>query len=145
MSESVDAFGRGCDSMTRACISACGLVRRGNWDIDRMERWLNSCLSESKTEALDFVEEVKRIHTSNTMTNHTSPLTSHDIIGMAQSGSPIPPVRALATFANTDNWIQLYEGRTMQAGYQPKECEWAFIGPVRPPYELAKNALAGRI
>jgi len=69
------------------------------------------------------------------------PLSADELMLFAQIGRPIPLNRALATFADPNNWIQLYQGKSVKDGYRPKECKWAFIGPVRPPYELAQNAL----
>lgn len=70
------------------------------------------------------------------------PLSPNDILQLALAGKPIPADRVLATFADPKNWIQVYRGETVQAGgYEMKACEWAFIGPMRPPYELAQHAL----
>lgn len=72
-----------------------------------------------------------------------TPLTGNDLMQMANTGTPIPPLRALATYADPKNWVQLYDCRDMppQNGYHPAKCEWAFIGPVRPGYELAQNVI----
>ena len=70
-----------------------------------------------------------------------SPLTQDDLMKMAVIGAPIPPLRALATYADEKNWVQLYGPLVAAGDYQPKACEWIFIGPVRPGYELAQNAI----
>jgi hypothetical protein len=67
------------------------------------------------------------------------PLTASDILKMANLGERLPVARVLATFADPSNWVQIYDGKSVSE-YTPKACEWAFIGPVRPPYELAQNA-----
>ncbi len=74
----------------------------------------------------------------------TKPLNTNDIFSMAQSGEPIPADRALATYADPSNWVQLYHGESSDRSYVPKACEWAFIGPMRPGYELAQHALKDR-
>lgn len=68
------------------------------------------------------------------------PLGISDLIDLTVSGGTIPASRALATFANPSNWKQIYGGKN-HSGYEAKHCEWAFIGPVRPPYELAQKAI----
>lgn len=72
-----------------------------------------------------------------------APLTADDLMKMATIGTPIPPLRALATYADPKNWVQLYDGgvKPVESDYEPRACEWAFIGPVRPGYELAQNAI----
>lgn len=70
------------------------------------------------------------------------PLTANDLMSLVLAGEPIPLDRALATYADPNNWVQLYHSESLSPGYEAKPCEWAFIGPVRPPYELAQNALA---
>jgi len=70
------------------------------------------------------------------------PLSAGELLEIATDGKKIPPERALATFAEESNWIKIHEGNALpDSGYTPRACEWAFIGPVRPPYELARNAL----
>lgn len=62
-----------------------------------------------------------------------SPLSAGELMDMAIHGRPIPASRVLATF---------YHGETSPAvDYEAKACEWAFVGPSRPPYELAQWAL----
>lgn len=68
------------------------------------------------------------------------PYSVGDLMARALAGGPLDPMRVLATFAHEDNWVQLYDG-TSVGDYEPKPCEWAFIGPVRPPYELAQRAI----
>lgn len=68
------------------------------------------------------------------------PLTASDILDMANRGESLPVKRVLATFADPSNWVQIYEGKSVSE-YAPKACEWAFIGPIRPPYELAQHAM----
>lgn len=78
------------------------------------------------------------------------PLTARELFDIVSTpGSKIPMDRALATFAARENWVQIYMGTPcryrqpsgISTTYTPRACEWAFIGPVRPPYELAQNAL----
>lgn len=70
------------------------------------------------------------------------PLTCHDLMKLVYAGKPFPVDRVLATFADKHNWIQIYNGGTNGATeYEARACEWAFIGPSRPPYELAQSAL----
>jgi hypothetical protein len=69
------------------------------------------------------------------------PLAASEIMECAVNNKPIPVIRALATYAEKSNWVQLYHGES-SGDYKAHACEWAFIGPVRPPYELAQNALA---
>lgn len=69
------------------------------------------------------------------------PLSASDLLQFANNGMPIPSNRVLATFGNPKNWIQIYHGETSRPDYEPRACEWAFIGPVRPPYELATYPL----
>jgi hypothetical protein len=69
------------------------------------------------------------------------PLAASEIMECAVNNKPIPVIRALATYAEKSNWVQLYCGES-SGDYKAHTCEWAFIGPVRPPYELAQNALA---
>lgn len=69
------------------------------------------------------------------------PLTASDIVACAVSGVPIAADRTLATFADPRNWVQLYDSKALTGGYEPRACEWAWIGPNRPPYELAQWAL----
>lgn len=78
------------------------------------------------------------------MKSAITPLTASELLEIANTpNAEIPMDRALATFADPRNWVQIYKGETSPAsGYTAKACEWAFIGPVRPPYELAQNALA---
>lgn len=73
------------------------------------------------------------------------PLSASEIFNAAVDGTPLDPMRVLATFADKRNWIQIYGGRTVSSAYKPRECEWAFIGPVRPPFELAMNTLADQL
>jgi hypothetical protein len=77
------------------------------------------------------------------MTNGITPLEAGEILQFANDGKPIPADRVLATFANPDNWVQIYEGKATRQGYEARACEWAFIGPMRPPYELAQHAMSG--
>lgn len=67
-------------------------------------------------------------------------LSGRAILDLANNNKPIPFGRALATFANPFNWTQLYDAKG-GSGYEPKACEWAFIGPMRPPYELAQHGM----
>lgn len=71
------------------------------------------------------------------------PLTAAELLELARRGKPIPADRVLATFAHEANWVQIYRGETAPGcGYQAMACEWAFIGPVRPPFELAQHAMS---
>lgn len=73
------------------------------------------------------------------------PLEASDLMTMALDGQTPPILRVLATYAIASNWIQLYGGkRSPDKAYQVKACEWAFIGPMRPPYELAQWALGSQ-
>lgn len=67
-------------------------------------------------------------------------LTNGELIDLVVNGQSIPATRVLATFADPNNWVQIYNGEN-HSGYNPKPCEWAFIGPVSPPYELAQKAM----
>lgn len=69
------------------------------------------------------------------------PLSAGELIALANGNISVPPMRALATFADESNWTQLYEAKSMKDGYTARACEWGFIGPVRPPFELAQWAL----
>lgn len=70
------------------------------------------------------------------------PLTSSELITKAIFSQPISIRRVLATFADESNWIQIYGGEfPKRRGVKAKACEWCFIGPTRPPYELAQWAL----
>lgn len=69
-----------------------------------------------------------------------TPLTAGELLSIATNGGQVPPFRALATYANRENWKQIYEGKTSD-GAPAHACEWAFIGPMRPGYELAQHAL----
>lgn len=69
------------------------------------------------------------------------PLSAGQLISLANGNISVPPFRALATFADESNWTQLYESKSMKDGYTARACEWGFIGPVRPPFELAQWAL----
>lgn len=74
--------------------------------------------------------------------NDLTPLTTTDLIEMGTHAVPIPPERILATFADPKNWVQLYDGESSPiSGYKAKACEWVFIGPMRPPYELAQHGI----
>lgn len=73
---------------------------------------------------------------------NAQPLTAREIMDIALTGAPIPIERLLATFADPNNWVQIYEGKATREGYTARACEWAFIGPYRPPWELAQMALA---
>jgi len=94
----------------------------------------------SKLSASEFHELVDFIFSLEDKS--VEPLTCADLTEIAMSGVPIPPLRALATYANENNWKQIYNGESTEE-YVPKACEWAFVGPVRPGYELAQNALIG--
>lgn len=72
------------------------------------------------------------------------PLTAEDLFHFAIQGEQLPIERVLATFADEKNWVQLYHAESGARGYQPLPCEWAFIGPVRPPFELAQQAICER-
>jgi hypothetical protein len=69
------------------------------------------------------------------------PLQGRDILDIANAGESISAIRALQTFAQESNWVQLYDAKTSSKDYSARACEWAFIGSVRPPYELAQQAL----
>lgn len=70
------------------------------------------------------------------------PLTSSELLDMAINNQPLPLDRVLATYANEDNWRRIYHGQTAPGeSYRACACEWAFVGPVRPPYDLARIAL----
>ncbi len=77
---------------------------------------------------------------------NTTPLSAAELMAYAIGNLPVSVPRVMATFAARSNWVQIYEGRVSPAVgyYQANPCEWAFIGPVRPPYELGEwgvNAL----
>lgn len=57
--------------------------------------------------------------------------SAEDLMTAGICGGKIDKDRALATYADPRNWIQIY---------QNGKCEWAFIGPTRPGYELARLA-----
>lgn len=69
------------------------------------------------------------------------PLSAAELIAIANGNIKVPPERVLATYADPGNWVQLYHCEAAARGYEPKACEWAFVGPVRPPYELAQWAI----
>lgn len=71
---------------------------------------------------------------------NSKPYTHSELMECAL-GKPLDPLRMLATFAAKENWLQVYQGKTVRSDYQFHECEWAFIGPFRPPYEMAQLAL----
>ena len=73
---------------------------------------------------------------------NTEPLKISDLIDLSVSGKDIPVPRALATFADPSNWTQVYNTKNEDGVVNPA-CQWAFIGPVKPPYELAQNAMNG--
>ncbi len=75
------------------------------------------------------------------MSEKIQPLTAREIWDMAQRGESLPADRVLATFADESNWVQLYEGKCLRPDYEARACEWAFIGPIRPPFELAQHGL----
>lgn len=66
------------------------------------------------------------------LTMKPTPLTASDLMAIALSGEPIPADRALATYADESNW------KTVHPGGRNRVCEWAFIGPMRPGFELAQ-------
>jgi hypothetical protein len=68
------------------------------------------------------------------------PLTGADILEIANDGERIPAGRALATYADPSNWVQAYNAVNSDGGAL-RACEWCFIGPMCPGYELAQNAL----
>jgi hypothetical protein len=74
------------------------------------------------------------------MTN-TAPYSASEILAAANLSQKLDPIRVLATYAHSENWTQIYDGKPSGKDYTPKACEWAFIGPMRPGYELAKLAL----
>jgi hypothetical protein len=59
-------------------------------------------------------------------------LTTKDIIDIALHGGKIPIDRALATYANPDNWRQIND---------EKGCHWVWNGPVICAYELAEMSI----
>ena len=63
-----------------------------------------------------------------------------DMLRIALNGETFGPVRVIATYADPSNWVQLYGGETSD-GNKALPCEWAFVGPTRPGYELAQHAL----
>jgi len=73
---------------------------------------------------------------------NTDPLKVSDLIDLAVEGKDVPVPRALATFADPSNWAQVYDGKNSDGVVNPA-CQWAFIGPVKPPYELAQQAMNG--
>jgi hypothetical protein len=74
------------------------------------------------------------------MTN-TAPYSASEILAAANLGQKLDPIRVLATYAQSDNWVQIYGGDARPSGYHAKACEWGFIGPMRPGYEMATLAL----
>ena len=68
------------------------------------------------------------------------PVTTSDILDAALQGTALDPVRALAAYADPANWVQSYGGEDCD-GNKLKPCEWVFVGPTRPGYELAQRAL----
>jgi hypothetical protein len=75
------------------------------------------------------------------MTPSPRVLTAADLMDAAIHGKPIDPLRALAAYADPSNWVQCYGGEDSD-GNKLKPCEWAFIGPTRPGYELAQHTLS---
>jgi len=75
------------------------------------------------------------------MTTKIKPITTDDLLDAAIYGKAIDPLRVLAAYADPSNWIQCYGGEDSD-GNKLKPCEWAFIGPTRPGYELAQHTLA---
>lgn len=76
------------------------------------------------------------------------PLTRAELLEAAVNNQPIPILRVLATYADPNNWVQAYHAERSD-GKELRACEWAFIGPTRPGYELAQWAIseieAGRV
>lgn len=110
--------------------------------IELCERLTSPGHCPSKLSASEFHELVDFIYSIED--EKPEPLTAGEILELARDGEPIPPLRALATYADPKNWVQLYGGVVSISApnnYEPRECEWAFTGPVRPPYELAQNAI----
>jgi hypothetical protein len=48
-------YGNGVVSMARNCKSSVELVRRGQWDLDKMDRWLDSVINND----MAFLNEVR--------------------------------------------------------------------------------------
>jgi len=68
------------------------------------------------------------------------PVTTYDLFESALHQVKIDPLRALAAYADPSNWVQVYNGE-LANGNKCLPCEWAFIGPTRPGYELAQHVL----
>lgn len=70
------------------------------------------------------------------------PYGEAELLSLARRGFGVDPLRALATFAEPNNWARIYDGKMLPTGGKsPMSCEWVFIGPTRPPYELAQWGL----
>lgn len=73
---------------------------------------------------------------------NTDPLKLSDLIDISIKGKDIPLPRALATFADPNNWVQVYDCKNSDGAFNADD-KWAFIGPIKPPYELAQQAMNG--
>lgn len=111
--------------------------------LERLCRKLEEELAEARKDPWRGAPPGTRFREARNLTSDGPPLplSANELMMFAECGRDIPVGRALATFAEENNWVQIYGGRTSDHDYFPKECEWAFIGPVTPPFELAQNAL----
>ena len=65
-----------------------------------------------------------------------------ELIQAAASAKGPDLLRVLATYADPLNWRQVHGGTFVGApGGKSLGCEWAFVGPTRPGYELAQTVL----
>ena len=91
---------------------------------------------------METPEKIDSIAVAGSSPVPCSPLTAGELFEAARYAKPIPMNRVLATFSQESNWVQIYHGETSPAtDYKARACEWAFVGPSRPPYELAQWAL----
>lgn len=54
-------FTSGCSSMTRNCLAAVALVKKGQWTVARMEEWLNLCLLNKPHVLQSFIDEIEGV------------------------------------------------------------------------------------
>jgi len=68
-----------------------------------------------------------------------SPYSTMELMHSAINGQKLNSQRVVATFGDRSNWTQVYGGTRAEGG-PVTGCTWGWIGPVKPPYELAENA-----